>query len=191
MGTITFLLQGVKNGEPGALDRLYAHVHDDLKLVAQRFARQRHHAAFQATELLGAAYERLAGKEALDAENRRQFFFLLSRAMHDVLVEQVRAEMAKKRGGKSNRVPMFEVTWEDSSNPVDILDLKDALAELRTQEPEIAGIVLLRFYGDMTLREVSEMSGVSYSTTRRQWDYAKAWLRERLTRGDSSGPRPS
>ncbi len=182
MGTITSLLHDMKAGQEGAQNQLFEYVYKDLKRVAKRFSRNNPNAPFQTTELLGEAYQRLAGKETLNAENRRHFFFLLSRAMQDVLVDQARRDLAEKRGGGiANRAPMVEVTWENSKDPIAVLDLQEALAELGEKQPEIARVVLLRIYAGMTLHEIAADTGDAYSKTRRAWDYAKAWLRERLT----------
>lgn len=182
MGTITTLLAEVREGRAGASDRLFTHIYDDLKLVARRHLRKHRGGVFQATDLVNAAYERLAARDVVSAADRRQFFFLLSRAMHDILVEQVRADLARKRGGDAQRVPLVEVTLDQSTRHVDILDLQEALADLGANEPEAARIVMLRFYAGLTLEEAADTVGSTFAITRRHWEYAKAWLHERLSR---------
>lgn len=184
MATITALLQDAKAGAAGAMDRLFAHVYDDLRQVARGHLRRRS-GFLQATALVNAAFERLAAKEALTAEDRRQFFFVLSRAMHDVLVEQVRAKLARKRGGGARRVPLVEIAADGETRLIDVLDLEEAIAELGSTDPQAAQVVMLRFYSELTLEETSEAIGLTFAVTRRHWEYAKAWLHERLSRGRS------
>lgn len=187
MGTITTLLDEARSGRADAVDRLFSHVYEDLKAVARRFSRNASRNGLQATEIVHVAYQRLASREGLNVENRRQFFYVLSRAMHDILVEQARNELAQKRGGGIRHEALIEVAWEESSQRIDILDLQNALADLGAVEPDVARIVMLRFYAGMTLEETAETVGCSFSTVRGHWDYAKAWLRARLMPPDGDG----
>jgi len=187
MGTITTLLDEARSGRADAVDRLFSHVYEDLKAVARRFSGNAPRNGLQATEIVHVAYQRLASREGLNVENRRQFFYVLSRAMHDILVEQARNELAQKRGGGIRRETLIEVAWEESSKRIDILDLQNALADLGAAEPDVARIVMLRFYAGMTLEETAETVGCSFSTVRGHWDYAKAWLRARLMPPDDGG----
>lgn len=181
MATITSLLGEIRDGSVGASDRLYRHVYDDLKDIARQRLRKIQPGALDATALVNAAYERLASKEALDAADRRHLFYLFSRAIHDVLVEQVRADLAEKRGGKLRRVPVMEVSVDGTTRQVDLLDLQDALSDLGRIDPVAAQIVVLRFYGRMSLEDCALAVGLSFAVARRHWDYAKAWMHERLS----------
>ncbi|HWL94622.1 MAG TPA: ECF-type sigma factor [Phycisphaerae bacterium] len=185
MGTITNFLKDVREGRAGAPDQLFDHIYDVLKMIARSHLKKHRAGALQATDLVNAAYERLAAKEMIGAEDRRQFFFLLSRAMHDVLVEQVRSDLARKRGGGAKRMPLIEIAIEDHARQVQVLDLHEALADLGAADPVAARVVMLRFYASMSLEEAATTIGSTFAVTRRHWEYAKAWLHERLTRKDS------
>ena len=102
--------------------------------------------------------------------------------MHDVLVDQARADLAQKRGGGMRQLPLLEVNIEQSSSRIDILDLQEALADLGAKDPEAARVVMLRFYAGLTLEEVAETMHQSFAMVRRHWEYARAWLHDRLTR---------
>lgn len=189
-GTITLLLSRVRTGDEDASDQLYAHVYDDLKRMARQLiaSKARPWTAHEATALVGAACERLLGKESLMAEDRRHFFFLLGRAMKDVLVEQARSDLAIKRGGRHQCVPLDDVAQPTSSETFPLLDVQDALDELREHDPVAADVVTLRFYAGRSLRETAELTGCSLATVRGDWEYAKAWLHKRLVDGKSGCP---
>ncbi len=191
MATITSLLGEVREGRAGAADRLFAHVYDDLRQVARQHLQKHRAGVLQATALVNAAYERLASREALNAADRRHLFYLFGRAMHDVLVEQVRRDLAEKRGGGLKQVPLLEVTVEGSSRRIDLLDLQEALAELSLADPDAARIVMLRFYAGLTLEESATAADLTFAVARRHWEYAKAWMHERLTSDRESKPRKS
>jgi RNA polymerase sigma factor (TIGR02999 family) len=130
MDTITSLLRKAQEGSVNARDQLYAHVYVDLKIVARKHLRNCKAGVLQTTALVNAAYERLAAREVFAASDRRQFFYFLSRAMHDVLVDQVRADLAQKRGGGKHRIPLIELAADETKQRIDILDLHEALSEL-------------------------------------------------------------
>jgi RNA polymerase sigma factor (TIGR02999 family) len=188
MGTITELLQQMREGRAGAADRLFAHVYEELKEVARQQLQKQHAGVLQPTALVNEAFERLADREALDAENRKHLFYLFGRAMHDVLVEQVRRDLADKRGGRLNQLPMIEVAVDGGTRQYDLLDLQQALSELSLADPTAARIVMLRFYAGLSLEETAAAVEMTFAVTRKHWEYAKAWMHVRLTSGP---PAPS
>ena len=61
-----------------------------------------------------------------------------------------------------------------------VLLMDEALEQLRTQDPEKARIVVMKFFGGLTNQEVAENLGVTERTVERQWAYAKAWLFQKI-----------
>jgi len=186
-GTITILLRETREGELGARDRLFDAVYDDLRRLAHsQLSNLGRSGTIEGTALVHSACERLLGKGQLDAEDRKHFFFLLSRAMHDVLVEHIRAENALRRGGGHQRVPLVEFATDGQMVRLDLLAVHEAIEELRGVDAQAAQVVQLRFFAGRTLEQCEELMGVSFAMVRRHWDYAKAWLHERLSRGSPS-----
>lgn len=181
MGTVTSLLREIRDGSKNAESRLFEHVYDDLREIAREVLGNRRQGDLQATALVHAAYERIRKKEPIDANDRRQFFFILSRAMHDVLVEQVRWERAAKRGGGARREAFVEISIDDTKRRIEILDLHEALSELGAVDPEAAQVAIFRFYWDKSFQDTSDTMDATFAKTRRHWDYAKAWLHDRLS----------
>ena len=175
------MLARARSGDPVAADRLFAAVYCDLKRLARRRLRRCPADPLQTTALANAACERLLRQTDLSAEDRRHFFFVLDRAMRDVVVEQARANRARKRGGALIREPIADLPAAKRSDSVDRLDLQVALAELAVVDAEAARVVELRFFESRTLLETAEILGCSLATVRRNWDYAKSWLHHRLS----------
>jgi RNA polymerase sigma factor (TIGR02999 family) len=182
MGTITLLLHQARTGHERAMDELFRRVYDDLRQMARRqIAATRGTPNLDATSLVNAACERLLGADKLDAEDRGHFFFVLGRAMHDVLVEEARSDLAKKRGGGRSRVPLADFQVDGRSLTLRLPDLHQALEELKQRDPEGAQVVMLRFFGGRTLEEAADLMGCTFAVARRHWEYSKAWLHERLS----------
>ncbi|MCA9244333.1 MAG: hypothetical protein KDA32_10285 [Phycisphaerales bacterium] len=180
-GEITALLRAGRAGDRNAQDELFALVYPNLQRIARGRLAGRRHDIMQTTGLVNAACERLLGKSVLEADDRRHFYFLVARAIHDVLVEQLRADGALRRGGGLKRSPLMEIEVDGRKALVDALDLNDALEELATHDPVAEEVVRLRFYCGQTLEEVADHINCSLVTARRHWSYARAWLHERLS----------
>jgi RNA polymerase sigma factor (sigma-70 family) len=57
-----------------------------------------------------------------------------------------------------------------------LLALNEALAKLATEDPVKADLVKLRYFTGLTMEQASEMLGISPTTAKRYWAYARAWL---------------
>jgi RNA polymerase sigma factor (TIGR02999 family) len=182
-GTITVLLRRANQGDQAALDRVFDQTYEQLRKVAySQLRRASAQDTLDITSLISSACERLLGAEKLKPENRRHFYFMLDRAMHDVVVDVLRKKNAGKRGAKWRRVPMAEVAIDGESHVFEAGRVQSALEELGRTEPEMAKLVRLRFFCGCSVDEAAELMEQSSATTRRNWTYARAWLRERLER---------
>jgi DNA-directed RNA polymerase specialized sigma24 family protein len=62
-----------------------------------------------------------------------------------------------------------------------LIALDEALAELARHYPRAGRIVELRFFGGLTEAETAEVLGISISTLKREWGFAKVWLLRQLS----------
>jgi len=193
--SVTQLLILSRQGRVDARDRAFAIVHEDLKRLAARMLRGgfRRSPVMQTTMLVNSAVERLLERDALDAMNRRHLFALLGRAMHDVLVEEARANGAAKRGGgraaASLDTESAASTLDEAPSPEELSALREGLDELSARDPEAAETVWLRFYCGRTFEQTAEIMGSTLAVVRGNWEYARVWLISRLEGGRcSAGP---
>lgn len=191
-GTITQLLTRARTGDKDASDQLFGRVYEDLKRMAGTLLanRDRGRGRLDRTALVSAACERLLGRDKLDARDRRHFFFILKRSMKDVLVEQARADLAAKRGGGLCRVPLDDFIASSDSQSLSAWDIHQALDELAAHDFEAAEVVMLKFFCGCSLDEVGQLTGSTFAVARRNWEYSRAWLHERLV-GRRSNPNDS
>jgi DNA-directed RNA polymerase specialized sigma24 family protein len=54
------------------------------------------------------------------------------------------------------------------------------LANLEELDPRAAKVVELRFFGGLGEAEAAEVLGISVTTLKRDWDFAKTWLAAQL-----------
>ena len=188
-GEITRILQAAGGGDLRAAERLLPLVYGELRRLARaRMARLGPRETLTPTDLVHETYLRLVGGKHDSFEGRRHFFFAASRAMRDIMVENVRRRTSLKRGGAWLRVALEsdEITVETPGER--FLDLTFALRKLEHENPDRAQVVLLSYFGGLTHPEIAETLGLSRATVERRWSYARAWLRRELSLTGTNEP---
>jgi RNA polymerase sigma factor (TIGR02999 family) len=182
MSDVTRILGQIESGDPKAAEELLPLVYEELRrLAAQRMAQEKPGQTLQATALVHEAYVRLVDSEQERRwSGRRHFYCAASEAMQRILVERARRKHSVKQGGHAQRVPLDEVVWTLPEPDVDLLALHDALTRLEETEPEKAQLVRLRFFAGLSMEEAAETLGVSRTTAKRYWIYARAWLHRQV-----------
>jgi RNA polymerase sigma-70 factor (ECF subfamily) len=190
---VTQLLRAWSEGDEGALDRLMPMVYDELYRLARHYmAVERSGHTLQATALVNEAYLRLAKSEP-DFKGRTHFFAIAARVMRRILVDWARSRGAGKRGGD---VPMVELdqnaAFEEGGaargkSSEDLIAIDDALTTLAKLDARKSGIVELRFFGGLSVKETAEVLKVSEETIRKDWNITKSWLKRELSRGQAYG----
>jgi RNA polymerase sigma factor (TIGR02999 family) len=187
-GEITALLQRWRRGEQGAFDALTPLVYDELKRLARAVLRPRRDApTLQPTALVHEVYLRLLGHPPIEVADRHHFYALAAKLLRQVLVDQVRAQRAQKRGGGAHAVDLSQAGLAEAPPEVDLLDLDRALAKLREREPQVEQLVELRFFGGLTIAESATVLDRSEASLARDWTLARAFLFRELRAG-SPGP---
>ncbi|MBL8860877.1 MAG: sigma-70 family RNA polymerase sigma factor [Planctomycetes bacterium] len=166
-------------------------VYDELRALARaRLAREGAPQTLQATALVHEAWLRLVGPEDPGWKGRGHFFGAAARAMRHVLVDRARARGRDKRGGGAQRVTLDAAAVVSAEPDGDVLALDEALTRLEAHDPRKAEVVLLRHFAGLELDETAAALGVSASTVKADWAYARAWLLRELERG-THDPRAS
>lgn len=179
--TITTLVRRMSAGDGPAADELWRRVYDELHAMARtRMARERVGVTLQPTALVHEVWVRVDQLPELRLEERAQFFLLAGKIMRSVLVDAARARDAEKRGGDRRREPLTVRLADDSSPPVDYLELDAALRSLEDRDPGLARLVELRFFAGRSHPECAEALGQSLRTVERNWRIARVWLHSRL-----------
>mgnify|MGYP003936779917 CR=1 FL=1 len=172
-GTITRVL----NGEAGPEgERLYERVYDELRAIALgQLRREGNGRGIETTVLVHETWLKLAGRRW---DNRGHFFGSAARAMRQVLVDE--AKRRKSRRKHAGVRTATTIVAPGDPDPVDVLALDGALRELEGHDPRAAAVVTLRYFGGLTMNEVSETLDVGLRTVERDWTHARAWLLERM-----------
>jgi len=177
MAELTQILQAVERGEENSSERLLPLVYDELRRLATiKMSRESEHQTLQPTALVHEAWLRLAAAEEAQWQNRGHFFAAAAEAMRRILIERARRRSRLKHGGGQVRLDVQELELADTTPDEKVLLINEALERFQTEDPEKARVVVLKFFGGLTNREVAESLNVTERTIERQWAYAKAWL---------------
>ncbi len=176
---LTDLLTQASVGNVGAREQLVALVHSELRQLAKAHMRnERPDHTLQATALVNEAYLSLFGAQPYQWPGRHQFFAHASRVMRHILVDHARRKSAQKRGGDRVRVTLDGLAGEQP--PDDLIALDEALTALAAVDRRKSELVELRFFGGLSIKDITAVSGLAASTIHKELKAARGWLFHRL-----------
>lgn len=163
------------------LESAYNLVYDELRRLASYYMRQeRSNHTLQPTALVNEAYLRLVKQENQIYLNRTQFISLAANMMRRILVNHAVHRNRQKREGELVRVTIDKAVNEFAENELNLIELDEALHRLAKLSERQARIFELRFFGGLSVEEVTEVLEVSQATIKREWQIAKMFLQREL-----------
>lgn len=179
MSDVTRILNAIEQGDAGATEKLLPLVYEELRLLAaQKMSQERPGQTLQATALVHEAYIRLVGEEAQDWKSRSHFFRAAAEAMRRILIDNARRKKSLKHGGEHQKIDLDEAILKraDASSIDDLIALDEALMRLSADEKIRAEVVKLRYFTGLSVEQTADILGISPTTVKRYWAYARAWL---------------
>jgi RNA polymerase sigma factor (TIGR02999 family) len=181
MSDVTLVLDALNRGESQAFEKLLPLVYNELRnLAAARMVQESAGHTLQPTALVHEAWLRLAGDQNRHWKGRAYFFAAAAEAMRRILVEHARRKARIKHGGGQERVNIEDLELAQSGTDERILLVDEALENLERSNPERARVVVLKFFGGMTNKEVADTMGIGERSVDRHWVCAKAWLYQKI-----------
>jgi RNA polymerase sigma factor (TIGR02999 family) len=182
MSDVTQLIEAAAAGDRQAAADLLPVVYEELRrLAAGQMSREKPGQTLSATALVHEAYLRLIGpadSPDSDFANRRHFFAAAAEAMRRILVDRARARQAQKRGGDGQRLAVDLDTLGGQYSDTEIIDTDSVVDALAAEDAEAAELVRLHVFVGLSIEEAGQALGMGRSTAYRNWDFARAWLRD-------------
>ncbi len=158
-------------------DLLFAKVYDELSRLARiRLAKESTLTQLDAPSLVHEVYLRLFQKEALLGMDRNSFFYYASTVMRSVVVDYVRQRQAQKRGAGVSCVTLDTQRHDYAGTNPDIESLEVAMNGLFDIDERCGQIVVMRYYGGLSIEEIAEVLQISPVAAWRGWEKARIFL---------------
>jgi RNA polymerase sigma-70 factor, ECF subfamily len=194
---ITRLLQEVRAGSGKSADALMSAVYQDLRRVARSvMAAEDSQHTLQPTAIVNEAFLRLFRHEqgpdspwqtvSVDWQSRAHFLAVAAKQMRLVLIDHARQKRAAKRGS-GLKISLDDAGSLAASPEQDFESIDRLLNLLAEKDPAAAQVVELKFFGGLTDREAALAMGITIAKLRRDWDFARSWLRHRMSAKTSAG----
>ena len=164
-----------------AADELLPEVYRELRqLAARKLSREVPGQTLQATALVHEAYLRITGDLEVRFQNNRHFFSAAAEAMRRILIENARRKQRQRHGGQMRRVDIAGLDVASESDADTLFFVDEAVEKLGAKDAVCAELVKLRFFAGLSNRDAAMILGLSERTAKRNWAYAKAWLKDAI-----------
>ena len=177
MSDATVLLSAIEQGEPAAAEKLLDLVYEELRrLAASKMAREAPGQTLQPTELVHEAWLRLIGAENPKFENRAHFFSAAAEAMRRILIDRARRKLTVRHGAGFERVDLDGLDLAAPGADQQLLAVHEVLDNFAMEYPVQAEVVKLRYFAGMTNEETAQALGISLTTVKVYWTFARTWI---------------
>lgn len=177
MSDVTHILTAIEQGDAKPTDDLLPLVYQELRrLAAHKMAAERPGHTLQPTALVHEAWLKLVDSPAQSWQNRAYFFGAAAEAMRRILIERARRKSRQRRGSGAEHLDADEIEIASPAPDDQLLALNEAMDRFAALEPKQAELVKLRYFVGLNIEEAAEVLGISKSTAKRWWTYARAWL---------------
>ncbi len=173
--------------EGGELDQLGIgeETYAQLKRVAHHYLRgYRRNMTLNCTALVHEAYLKLETSKTDAPESKSHYLAVASMAMRQILVDYVRQKNTGKHGGDALKVTLQESSAATNTPSIDLLALDRALDKLSAADPLLGRIVIMRFFGGLTIAETADALDRSTRSVERDWTRARMYLYRDLEAGE-------
>ena len=163
-----------------------------LRTLAQKQLQSSGPITMQATELANEAFIKLRSSHSIDVESRGRFMGFTAKVMRNLVVDHIREQQSKKRGGDFRRVDIAELSGlaadGDLEQTVDWLALDAGLIALEKDDPARAHLVELRYFMGMSIEQAAAQLLVSVPTANRMWRFARVFLSDWMAVAAKASP---
>ncbi|MFN7945730.1 MAG: ECF-type sigma factor [Blastocatellia bacterium] len=176
------LLQAWRAGDAESGERLICLVYDHLHWLAQNYLGQEGRPqSIQPTDLVNETYLRLFGSSVIELADQSHFFVIAARQMRRILIDRARSNLSGRKPGPTSYATLDEAAGLFYQQELEMLALDEALDRLEEISSRAAQVVELRYFAGLTEAQAAEVLGISVTTLKRDWNFARLWLHQQLS----------
>lgn len=174
---ITDHLIAWSRGDEAALAPLMDQVYRRLVGLASTLLRsERTDHTLDAAGLVNEAFLRLIEQRRIGWRDRAHFFAIAAKMMRRILVDYARRRNSEKRGCAAYTLQIDQIEPGEEARSPDLTVVDEAIQELEELDPQLAELVVLKYFGGLSRDEIAEVLNISSATVSRRWRTARAWL---------------
>ena len=179
-------------GNTKSQENLYVLIYDHLRKLASTQRKKVSHKFGEhsieehinsTTAIVHEVYIKLEKGSGEYFSNRKEFFLMVARTIHNILVDQARKNSAQKRQVELTAFDDDkdeETALELSEQDQKMIDLGNALQQMEADYPRQAQSMQLKYFGGLLTKEISDILSISISSAEKDLAFAKSWLKLRL-----------
>ncbi|MFL6447532.1 MAG: ECF-type sigma factor [Bryobacteraceae bacterium] len=185
-GEITRILRRWTEGDATALAKLVDALYPELKRLAEyRMHGELSDHTLQPTALVNELYIQLSKAQSCTWTNRQHFLVAAWRAVRRLLVDHAPARNSLRRGRAFHLIPLTENSLGSRESPDSTLIIEEVLGKLASEEPRMAHVFEMRYFGGLTFAEIASILDVIERTAKRDDEFASIWISSQLRKSGS------
>lgn len=130
----------------------------------------------ETTALVNEAFIGLVRQDRIRWQNRAHFFGIAGQIMRRILSNYARDQRRLKRGGGALQVSLSDVAFISPVKLDEVLAIDEALTGLAAIDEQMSQMIVMRYYGGLSVKETAEVLNVSTAKVNRDCKFARAWL---------------
>lgn len=178
-------------GAPNAQEKFQLVIYDHLRQLAskqkQKMAKKHGEHNLEAninatTALVHEVFIKIQQGSTEYLSNRRDFALLVSKSVHNILVDHARKNASQKRDADITNIDSKDSLIDERHDPDNkLLDLSAAIEAMEVSFPRQAQTMQLKYFGGLLVKEIADLLNISVSSAEKDIAFAKSWLRMRLS----------
>jgi len=178
-------------GAPNAQEKFQLVIYDHLRQLAskqkQKMAKKHGEHNLEAninatTALVHEVFIKIQQGSTEYLSNRRDFALLVSKSVHNILVDHARKSASQKRDADITNIDSKDSLIDERHDPDNkLLDLSAAIEAMEVSFPRQAQTMQLKYFGGLLVKEIADLLDISVSSAEKDIAFAKSWLKMRLS----------
>lgn len=178
-------------GAPNAQEKFQLVIYDHLRQLAskqkQKMAKKHGEHNLEAninatTALVHEVFIKIQQGSTEYLSNRRDFALLVSKSVHNILVDHARKSASQKRDADITNIDSKDSLIDERHDPDNkLLDLSAAIEAMEVSFPRQAQTMQLKYFGGLLVKEIADLLNISVSSAEKDIAFAKSWLKMRLS----------
>lgn len=186
--SLTKQLQSFSHGDREIAEAVLREVLPTLHQIAVReVRRERYISPLSPTELINEVWLRSLRKGGWNINSRQHFYAIAALAMRRVLVDFARQRLAQRRGDGEKQDSLDDAFFlpradEHAAAPdaESIVQIGMLMQQLEKSLPDAARIVDMHYFAGFTLKEIADVTGLTFRQVRHLWEKGRDWLKDRM-----------